>query len=506
MWAPFPTNPRVRSIFCGPCFTQRHGDPGLAPFSSKMFTRTARARRPFASSSGRWVWRSAGLFALCMARTQAFGAESSSVPAVPVSPAAIPAEPVVAANGLILPEPDAGLMPDFPEPESSQPASDRDQADPDAAAPPSELKPEASSDFREIDALVERAIHEGKMPGAVVAVGRHDRVLFRRAYGQRSIIPVRAEMTSDTIFDLASLTKPLVTAALVLWLVDHKALQLSDPVSKYVTEFRGQARETVTVEQVLLHVSGLPPENSLRDYRDGAAHARTRVLDSWLEAYPGKRFIYSDVGFILLGALIERITGERLDRTAERALWRPLRMLDTHYCPDPCLSPRIAPTELAPGRRTSPIRGEVQDPRAYWLGGIAGNAGLFSSAGDLSRFARMLLGGGQLDGVRVLSAEAVRLFTEPHRVPGGGLRGLGWDVSTPFSIARGRKLSEFAYGHGGYTGTSLWIDPKLDLFVLFLSNRNHPFGATANVLHLEGAIADVAVAHLDASVRSAAPE
>ena len=211
-----------------------------------------------------------------------------------------------------------------------------------------------------------------------------------------------------------------------------------------------------------------------------------------LEAYPGRKFIYSDVGYIVLGMLIERVTGESLDATARRVLWEPLGMHDTHYCRPLCESPRIAPTELASGRHSSPIRGEVQDPRAYMLGGIAGNAGVFSTGEDLSRFARMLLGHGELDGVRVLSADAVREFTEPRTVPGGGVRSLGWDVSSHYSKARGVALSELAYGHGGYTGTSLWIDPAQDLFVIMLSNRNHPFGR-GNVLRLQGTIADAAV-------------
>jgi CubicO group peptidase (beta-lactamase class C family) len=299
-------------------------------------------------------------------------------------------------------------------------------------------------------------------------------------------------MTLDTVFDLASLTKPLVTGTLAAWLIEHGDLQLSDPVTKYLPEFGGQSKETITVEQLLLHTSGLPPSNPLRDYRQGKQRARARAIGSVLEAYPGRRFIYSDVGYIVLGMLIERVTGESLDTTARRVIWEPLGMTDTRYCRRLCDSPRVAPTELAAGRHYSPIRGEVQDPRAYLLGGVAGHAGLFSSADDISRFARMLLGQGELDGQRILTAEAVREFTEPRPVPGGGIRSLGWDVSSHYSKARGVALSERAFGHGGYTGTSLWIDPSLDLFVLVLSNRNHPFG-TGNVLSLQGTIADAAV-------------
>ncbi len=365
-----------------------------------------------------------------------------------------------------------------------------------AEAPAAAPAPAQTPDFSEIDALVEQAVRDGKTPGAVVVVGRHDRILHRRAYGDRAVLPTRRPMTVDTIFDLASLTKPLVTATLAAWLIERGDLQLTDRVSQHLPRFSGQGKETITVEQLLLHTSGLPPCNPLKEYRKGRDKARARAIGSVLEAYPGRRFIYSDLGYIVLGSLIERITGESLDATARRVLWRPLRMKDTRYCRRLCDSPRIAPTELASGRHSSPIRGEVQDPRAYYLGGVAGHAGLFSTADDLSRFAQMLLGKGQLEGTRILSSAAVGHFTEPHEVPGGGVRSLGWDVLSTYSKARGESLSERAFGHGGYTGTSFWVDPELDLFVIVLSNRNHPYG-TGNVLRLQGTIADAAVHALE---------
>lgn len=345
-------------------------------------------------------------------------------------------------------------------------------------------------DLPEIDALVERAVRSHKTPGAVVIIGRRSGILFRRAYGQRARIPEPVPMTPDTIFDLASLSKPLVVGTLAQWLIETGRLGLDDRVADHLPEFGVRGKEHLTVEQLLLHTSGLPPTNSLNDYRHGPERALAKTFRTWPEALPGRRFIYSDVGFIALGEMIERITGESLDRTAERVIWRPLGMKDTRFCPSGCEDPRIAPTELMGGRKRSPIWGEVNDPRAYRLGGIAGNAGVFSTADDLARFARMLLGRGELEGTRILAARSVREFTRPRPVP-GGTRTLGWDAETGFSIARGRHLSDRAYGHGGSTGTSLWIDPELDLFVVFLSNRNHPYGR-GRVLELQGAIADVA--------------
>ena len=343
----------------------------------------------------------------------------------------------------------------------------------------------------EIDELVTRAIRAGRTPGAVVIVGRRSGVVFRRAYGRRAIVPEREEMTVDTIFDLASLTKPLVVATLVQWLIENGRLDIHERAVKYLPEFGVRDKYLVSVEQLLLHTSGLPPTNTLRDYWHGAKRARELALGGWLYKYPGREFIYSDLGYIALGEMIESITGERLDATAERVIWKPLGMLDTRYCPTLCDDPRIAPTELNHGWAKNPIRGQPSDTRVFRLGGVAGNAGVFSSADDVARFARMVLGEGELDGVRVLSPERVRDMNHPRPVP-KATRALGWDVSSGFSSARGHELSPEAVGHGGYTGTSLWIDPVQDLFVVFLSNRNHPF-STGRVTDLQGHVADAAV-------------
>lgn len=364
----------------------------------------------------------------------------------------------------------------------------------EAAAEAPVRTPLVPLDLPDIDALIERAIRIGKMPGAVVLVGRRDGIVFRRAYGDRARIPERVPMTPDTIFDLASLSKPLVVGTLAQWLIETGKLRLSDRVAHHLPEFGVRGKSELTVEQLLLHTSGLPPINTLYDYRHGPERAFELTMRTWPEALPNLRFIYSDVGYIALGAMIERITGEQLERTAERVIWGPLGMKDTRFCRELCDDPRIAPTELNYGWKRSPIRGEVSDPRAYRLGGVAGNAGVFSTVDDLARFARMLLGGGELEGARILSAQAVKEFTEPRAVPGGA-RTLGWDSSTGFSTPRGRLLSDRAYGHGGSTGTSLWIDPELDLFIVFLSNRTHPHGG-GRVLDLQGAVADAAATAL----------
>jgi uncharacterized protein YbbC (DUF1343 family) len=341
-----------------------------------------------------------------------------------------------------------------------------------------------------VDALVARALAEHRMPGAVVIIGRKNGILLRRAYGQRALLPAPAPMTEDTIFDMASLTKPIVTGSLIQALIERGLLQLDDRVAKHLPGFKSYGKDMITVRQLLLHVAGLPIVNPLRDYAEGPAHAMERIMALHLETPPGERYLYGDISYIVLGALIEQLAGEPLDSFARRTLFEPLGMRDTGFRPAMDLRFRIAPTEVADERPIPLIHGEVHDPRAYLLGGVAGNAGLFSTADDIARFARMLLGNGELDGVRVLSRQSVQELTRPEHVP-GAVRTAGWDVQSPYSKARGRYLSPRAFGHGGYTGTSLWIDPELDLFVSFSSNRVHP-KPDHSVIALQGEIADAA--------------
>jgi uncharacterized protein YbbC (DUF1343 family) len=349
-------------------------------------------------------------------------------------------------------------------------------------------------DIPAIDALVAQALEEHRMPGAVVIIGRKSGVYFRRAYGLRALLPAPLPMTTTTIFDLASLTKPIVTASLIQWLAERRQLDLEDAVSKYLPAFGSHGKASISVRQLLEHTAGLPIVNPLADYRDGPERAYERVLDQRPETPPGQHYLYGDLNYIVLGALVERIGGERLDVLAKRVLFEPLGMRETGYLPPRSELERIAPTEVADERPIPLIHGEVHDPRAWLLGGVAGNAGLFSTADDVARFARMLLGEGELDGVRVLSRASVQELTRPEQVP-GAVRTPGWDVLSSYSKARGRLLSPRAFGHGGYTGTSLWVDPELDLFVGFLSNRVHP-KPEKSVITLEGDIADAAATAL----------
>ncbi|HMI89466.1 MAG TPA: exo-beta-N-acetylmuramidase NamZ domain-containing protein [Polyangiaceae bacterium] len=336
-------------------------------------------------------------------------------------------------------------------------------------------EPTPSAVVKGIDDAVAAALADNKLPGCVVTIGRRDRVLFQKAYGMRQVDPDKKAMTIDTVFDLASLTKPLATATSIMVLVDRGRIGLDEPVLHFLPEFWMRDKRTITIRQLLTHVSGLPAETIYEDYKHGRTDTLRRLANTALITAPGARFTYSDVGFLILEDVVARVSGKDLATFATENVYRPLGMVDTGYLPGPSLQSRIAPTEYRDGGL---ITGDVHDPRAYFLGGVAGHAGLFSTANDLVRYAQMILNEGELSGVRVFSRETVRAMLAPHDVP-GGVRALGWDMQTHFSVNKGETLSRRAVGHGGYTGTALWMDPELDLFVLFLSNRVHPDGRGA---------------------------
>ncbi len=330
----------------------------------------------------------------------------------------------------------------------------------------------APPDTARLDAAVEAALARGDCPGAVLLVVHADAVVYRKAFGKRVLGESPESMTPDTVFDLASLTKPVATATSVWQLIERGKLRLDDPVAKYWPEFAANGKGAVTVEQCLLHTSGLTPDNSIQDYVGSRDDMLAKIAGLKLEAPAGTRFKYSDIGFIVLGELVGRVGGQPLDEFARANTFALLGLTATGYKPaEPVLS-RVAPTGVRDGK---PMVGVVHDPRAFALGGVAGHAGLFGSADDLERFARMLLRGGELDGVRVLKPDTVKLLTEPVEVPGGGFRSRGWDVDTGFSAPRGDGFGKrTGFGHTGFTGTSVWIDPPSKTAVVLLTSRLHP--------------------------------
>ena len=337
-------------------------------------------------------------------------------------------------------------------------------------------------------------------------IGRGDEVVYHRTFGDRALAPSREPMTEDTIFDVASLTKVVATTTSVMTLVEEGRIRLSDPVRQFIPEFGRYRKTGITIQHLLTHTSGLRPDLELEVEFNGSEEAIRRAIEEVPTAPPGERFIYSDINFFLLGDIVRRVSGERLDRYAKAQVFDPLGMKETGFLPPEAWRPRLAPTErcrtlawpcVGPAEASVPfLRGTVHDPTARRMDGVAGHAGLFSTAADLSRFCRMLLDGGRLGAVRILSPATVARMTSPSTPPEmRAVRGLGWDIDSPFSANRGELFPIGSFGHTGFTGTSLWLDPATKSYVIFLSNRVHPDGK-GDVTALRGKVATVAAAAL----------
>ncbi len=351
---------------------------------------------------------------------------------------------------------------------------------------PRMTQPADREKLTKISSIVLAGIDQGKMPGCVVAAGDRSGVFYLQAFGHRQLQPQQRLMEVDTVFDLASLTKPLATAVCCMKLLEEGRILLDDPVSKHLPEFKGHGKEAITIRQLLTHQGGLIADNSLRDYEDGVERAYQKIDELKLVAKPGEKFIYTDVGFIVLGRLVERLSGQPLDEICQQYFWQPAGMTETGFNPDAALRGRAAVTER---RDEQWIQGVVHDPRAYRLNGVAGHAGMFSTARDLARFAQMLLNGGECNGQQLLKPATIEVMSQAYPVS-SGIRGLGWDKQTGYSSNRAKGLSSQAFGHGGFTGTAIWIDPQRDLFYVFLSNRVHPDGK-GSVNRLIGQIGQV---------------
>ena len=321
-----------------------------------------------------------------------------------------------------------------------------------------------------LDAIVRDAIHDDQIPGAVVLVWHNGQVVYRRAFGNRALEPRREPMTLDTIFDVASLTKVVATTTAVMQLVQKGEVRLNDPVAKYLPEFAVNGKEEITVRNLLTHFSGLRADIDLTPPWEGRDTALRMVFAETPAYSPGSRFLYSDTNFIALGALVERVSGTTLDAYCARKIFTPLEMTHTRFLPPAAWRRRIAPTE--DDEQGKMLRGVVHDPRARRMGGVAGHAGVFSTADDLSKFGQALLNGSP-----ILSPEIVEKMTTPQQPPTAPvLRGFGWDIDSPFSSNRGELLPVGSFGHTGFTGTSIWIDPTTRTFIILLTNSVHPRG------------------------------
>ncbi len=412
--------------------------------------------------------------------------------------------------------------------------------------------------LNQIEALVNADIKDKKLPGAVVVVGHKGKIVYRKAFGTRSLVPTVEPMTVDTIFDVASLTKPVATATSIMILIEQGKLRLNDTVGKFFPEIEDAEAKKVTVLQLLTHISGYRPDFDLGEKWTGREGMLAALKKEKLRNPPGTRFVYSDINFEILGELVYKISGERLEDFAEDK-FRSVGMVESRFINfmpegvetrerfpvDPltdAMTSRIAPTENVRGQNSylgarfegdekagdRMLRGQVHDPTAHRMGGVAGHAGLFSTADDLARYAQTLLNGGVVPaftggnlsgsegvgransrntlptgrvsasgGHRILSAQTVERMTSPYVVSTDGMtRGLGWDIATGFSSNRGELFPLGSYGHTGFTGTSLWIDPASETFVVFLSNRVHPDGK-GDVTPLRARVATVAASAIE---------
>jgi uncharacterized protein YbbC (DUF1343 family)/CubicO group peptidase (beta-lactamase class C family) len=351
-----------------------------------------------------------------------------------------------------------------------------------------------------VDEQINQAVHDGLIPGAVLLIGHDGQVVYRKAYGDRSLIPAREPMTADTIFDAASLTKVVATTSSIMKLFEQGRIRLDDPVTKYLPEFQ-DGHSPITIRNLMTHFSGLRPDLDLKPAWSGYETGIHRALIDKPAGPPGVRFVYSDINFILMGEIVHRLSGQMLSDFARANIFDPLGMKDSMFLPPVALRPRIAPTEID-STSGLPLWGVVHDDTSRYMGGVAGHAGLFTTADDLAKFAQMLLDHGQANGTRLFSPLTIEKFTTPESPPDQPiLRGLGWDIDSPYSSNRGDLYPIGSFGHTGFTGTSMWMDPVSRSYVILLTNVVHPHRGKS-LSSLRSRVATIAAA----SFGIAAPE
>jgi uncharacterized protein YbbC (DUF1343 family) len=352
----------------------------------------------------------------------------------------------------------------------------------------------------DLDAVINQAIREDKIPGAVVWIGHDGQTVYRKAYGNRTLVPVKEAMTLDTVFDIASLTKVVSTTTCMMKLFEQGKVQIDDPVTTYLPEFQG-GQSPITVRQLMTHFSGFRPDLDLEPVWSGYDTGIRRALVDKPANPPGAKFVYSDINFILLGEIIHRVSGMPENEFVKQILLDPLGMTNSGYLPEASRKNLIAPTEMQ--KDGVVLRGVVHDPTARYMGGVAGNAGLFSTAADLSKFCQMLLDGG----AGLFSPVTIQKFISPHTPPGQSVqRGLGWDIDSPYSGNRGDLFPVGSFGHTGFTGTSIWLDPASRTYVILLANSGHPH-LRKPITPLRRAVATIAAASVgyEAPLSAAAP-
>ncbi len=349
----------------------------------------------------------------------------------------------------------------------------------------------SSKRLAQLDEVIETSIAQEETPGAVVLVARQGRIVYRKSFGHRALIPRQEAMTLDTLFDVASLTKVLATATSILILVEEGKVSLTDRVSQYLPPFAQKGKDPITVVQLLTHYSGLRADLDLDQPWEGYETAIELAFQEKPISPPGEQFIYSDINYIVLAEMVREVSGQTLNEFAAKRIFLPLGMTKTRFLPPPQVHDQIAPTDFRDGQL---LRGIVHDPTTARMGGVAGHAGVFSTVEDTAIYAQMILNGGLYNGVRILSPLSVLQMTTPQSPVGAtDWRGLGFDIRTPFSGPRGDLFPVGSVGHTGFTGTSLWIDPVSEVFVILFTNRVHPDGE-GSVISLRKRVASVVAA------------
>ena len=349
----------------------------------------------------------------------------------------------------------------------------------------------SSKRLAQLDEVIETSIAQEETPGAVVLVARQGRIVYRKSFGHRALIPHQEAMTLDTLFDVASLTKVLATATSILILVEEGKVSLTDRVSQYLPPFAQKGKDPITVVQLLTHYSGLRADLDLDQPWEGYETAIELAFQEKPISPPGEQFIYSDINYIVLAEMVREVSGQTLNEFAAKRIFLPLGMTKTRFLPPPQVHDQIAPTDFRDGQL---LRGVVHDPTTARMGGVAGHAGVFSTVEDTAIYAQMILNGGLYNGVLILSPLSVLQMTTPQSPVGAtDWRGLGFDIRTPFSGPRGDLFPVGSVGHTGFTGTSLWIDPVSEVFVILFTNRVHPDGE-GSVISLRKRVASVVAA------------
>ena len=349
--------------------------------------------------------------------------------------------------------------------------------------------------FADIDSIIVRAINDSAFPGAVVLVSQNGEVIYEKGFGHFTYDESSSQVSSTTIYDLASLTKVIATTTAAMICIDRDLFKIDDPVYKYIPEFSENSKEIITIENLLLHNSGLPAWKKFYNKNLDADSIIKNIYQTKPEYPAGTKTVYSDLGIIVLGKLIETVTEKKLDQFCNEEIFIPLNMNSTYFNPPDSVKYKIPPTEIDKHWRKKLIQGEVHDETSSLLGGVAGHAGLFSTAEDLSKLCRLLLDEGKFNGKLFIKPGTVELFTK--RNSSQSTRALGWDTKSATRSSAGNKFSKISFGHTGFTGTSIWIDPERKLFVVFLTNRVYPSRENKKIINVRPKLHNAVISATD---------